>query len=279
MITFIHLDEVDSTNTYLMTLPRDAAQPYVAVHADYQTAGRGQRGNKWQSAAGLNLLGSIRHHPTFLRPEQQFVLSQLIALAIVEELSSLLPSAADDLRIKWPNDIYWRDRKLCGILIEYQLSATAIEQAIIGFGVNVNQTDFGEAPGDTTLRLPSQGVLGSTFRPTSLRLIAAQTAIPHHPTTMNHEPTTMNHFDIPALFHAITERYVQSVAALAPHTSDIRLHTSYITLQSSYVRRLYRLGVPARFRDADGDFTATIDGVNPDGTLRHYEFKQVAYII
>jgi len=307
-ITYIHLTEVDSTNTYLMTLPRDPAQPYVAVHADYQTAGRGQRGNTWQSAAGQNLLGSIRHHPTFLRPEQQFVLSQLIALAIVEELSSLLPSAADDLRIKWPNDIYWRDRKLCGILIEYQLSTTAIEQAIIGFGVNVNQTDFGPAPGDTTLRLPSQGVLGSTFRPTSLRLIAAETAITHQPSDILHHTSDIP-FDIPALFHAITERYVQSVAALAPHTSDISPQTSdispqtsyiaphtsdispqtsYITLQSSYVRRLYRLGIPARYRDADGDFTATIDGVNPDGTLRlrlpdgtlrHYEFKQVAYII
>ena len=284
-ITYIHLTEVDSTNTYLMTLPRDPTQPYVAVHADYQTAGRGQRGNTWQSAPGQNLLGSIRHHPTFLRPEQQFVLSQLIALAIVEELSDLLPCAAEDLRIKWPNDIYWRDRKLCGILIEYQLSTTAIEQAIIGFGINVNQTDFGSAPGDTTLRLPSQGVLGSTFRPTSLRLIAAQTAITHQPSDIIHHTSDIP-FDIPTLFHAITERYVQSILNLQSSISNPQ--SSIFNLQSSYVRRLYRLGIPARYRDAQGDFTATLEGVNPDGTLRlllpdgtlrHYEFKQVAYIV
>ena len=187
-ITFIHLEETDSTNTYLKNLPRDPEQPYVAVMADYQTAGRGQRGNQWHSARGQNLLCSIRHHPTFLRPEQQFVLSQLIALAIVEGLSEILPDANEHLRIKWPNDIYWNDSKLCGILIEYELSATAIEQAIIGFGLNVNQTHFGEASGDTTLRLPSHNIIGASYRPVSLRLI------------------TEKEFDVPTLFHSFTSR-------------------------------------------------------------------------
>lgn len=286
-ITFIHLEETDSTNTFLKSYPRDPAQPYIAVMADYQTAGRGQRGNTWHSARGQNLLCSIRHHPTFLRPQQQFILSQLIALTITDGLSELLPDADEHLRIKWPNDIYWDDRKLCGILIEYELSATSIEQAIIGFGINVNQTDFDPAPGDTTLRLPSQGVLGSTFRPTSLRLIAAQTP----PTTPNPSPLT---FDIPALFHAITEHYVQSVATLqssivnAVGDLESAATDSLVNLQTAYVRRLYRLGVPARYRDAQGDFTATLEGVNPDGTLRlrdnlnalrSYPFKEVAYIL
>ena len=266
-ITYIHLDEIDSTNTYLKTLPRNPEQPYVAVRADYQTAGRGQRGNTWHSARGQNLLCSIRHHPTFLRPEQQFILSQLIALAVVDSLSEFLPYANEHLRIKWPNDIYWDNNKLCGILIEYELSVTSIEQAILGFGVNVNQTDFGDAPGDTTLRLSGRDIIGATYRPTSLHLILG------------------TDFDIPTLFHRITERYVASISTLISQPSAI--NDKLATINYRYTHHLYRLGTSARFRDASGDFGATIDGINPDGTLRlclddgtfrNYEFKQVAYI-
>ena len=276
MITYIHLDEVDSTNTYLKTLPRDPQHPYVAVMTDYQTAGRGQRGNTWQSARGQNLLCSIRHHPTIIRPDEQFVLSQLIALAITDVVAELVPEAAADLRIKWPNDIYWRDHKLCGILIEYELSTTAIEQAIIGFGLNVHQTDFAPAAGDATLRLPAQDVLGATFRPISLQQIVAET---RNDDSSTHPNTS---FQIPDLFHALTERYVAYFT---------RYEASSLTrsdINNAYINRLYRLGIPARYRDANGDFTATLEGVNPDGTLRlrdtqnllrSYSFKEVAYIL
>lgn len=276
MITFIHLDEVDSTNTFLKTLPRDLQQPYVAVMADYQTAGRGQRGNTWQSARGQNLLCSIRHFPTFIRPDEQFVLSQLIALAISDVVAELIPNAAADLRIKWPNDIYWRDRKLCGILIEYELSASSIEQAIIGFGINVHQTDFAPAVGDTTLRLPAHDVLGATFRPISLQQIVIETQ------QESSSPTPLNSFLIPNLFRSLAERYVTYLTHYEANPS-IR-----VDIDSDYTSRLYRLNTPARYRDASGDFIATLEGVNPDGTLRlrlsddslrHYEFKEVAYIV
>ena len=274
MITYIHLDEVDSTNTYLKTLPRDPQHPYVAVMADYQTAGRGQRGNTWQSARGQNLLCSIRHHPTIIRPDEQFVLSQLIALAITDVVAELVPEAAADLRIKWPNDIYWRDHKLCGILIEYELSTTAIEQAIIGFGLNVHQTNFAPAAGDATLRLPTQDVLGATFRPISLQQIADK---------LNYSFNLQSSiFNLQSLFHSLTERYVAYFT---------RYEASSLTrsdIDNAYINRLYRLGTLARYRDANGDFTATLEGVNPDGTLRlrdtqnllrSYSFKEVAYIL
>ena len=275
-ITFIHLAEVDSTNTYLLQLPRIPGQPYVAVHADFQTAGRGQRGNTWHSARGQNLLGSIRHHPTFIRPDEQFVLSQLIALAITDVIAELIPDAASDLRIKWPNDIYWRDRKLCGILIEYELSASSIEQAIIGFGLNVHQTEFAPAAGDTTLRLPARGVLGATFRPVSLQQIVMETQ------QESSSPKPLPSFFIPDLFHSLAERYV---AYLTRYEAD---PSTRADIDSDYTSRLYRLNTPARYRDASGDFIATLEGVNPngtlrlrlpDGSLRHYEFKEVAYII
>ena len=274
MITYIHLDEVDSTNTYLKTLPRDPQKPFVAVMADFQTAGRGQRGNTWQSARGQNLLCSIRHHPTFIRPDEQFVLSQLVALAITDVVAELVPEAAADLRIKWPNDIYWRDRKLCGILIEYELSTTAIEQAIIGFGLNVHQTNFAPAAGDATLRLPTQDVLGATFRPISLQQIADELNY-----SFNLQSSILN---LQSLFHSLTERYVAYFT---------RYEASSLTrsdINNAYINRLYRLGIPARYRDANGDFTATLEGVNPDGTLRlrdiqnnlrSYSFKEVAYIL
>ena len=299
-ITFIHLAEVDSTNTYLMQLPRDPEQPYIAVHADFQTAGRGQRGNTWHSARGENLLGSIRHHPTFIRPDEQFVLSQLIALTITDVVAELIPPATADLRIKWPNDIYWRDRKLCGILIEYELSPSAIEQAIIGFGLNVHQTDFAPAAGDTTLRLPTKDVLGATFRPISLQQIAEeaedypQSSMVNpqsskanlHSSKANYKSSIFNLQSpqfIPALFRTLTERYV---AYLTRYEAGDTLTRADI--DAAYTRRLYRLGIPARYRDAQGDFTATLEGVNPDGTLRlrlpddslrRYEFKEVAYVI
>lgn len=270
-VTFIHLEEVDSTNTYLKNLPRDPDQPVVAVRADYQTAGRGQRGNTWHSARGQNLLCSIRHHPTFLPPERQFVLSQLISLALVDGLSELLPDEVERFHIKWPNDIYWCDRKLCGILIEYELSTTAIEQAIIGFGLNVLQTDFGKGTNDTTLKLPNRNVVGASYNPVSLQQIVE-----------TGEPTIHRSIlDVPTLFHLFVSRYVDALDHFQADPS------TWSAINNAYTRRLYRLDIPARFRDASGDFEAVIDGVNADGTLRlrssdgtlrHYAFKEVAYL-
>ena len=137
-------DVVDSTNRYArdeaQILWREAAgRDVVAVTAAHQTAGRGQRGNVWNSAAGENLLLTLVVRPgAALEVKNQFLLSQTVAVAIHKAMERY----GIDTRLKWPNDIYVGNRKLAGILVELDYSGTCIEQAIIGIGLNVNQADF-----------------------------------------------------------------------------------------------------------------------------------------
>ena len=141
-ITIKHLDVVDSTNRYL----RDEAdnlwvggKEIVAVTAQHQTAGRGQRGNVWQSQSGCNLLMSILVRPgNSLEAKNQFLLSQAVALSV----HSAMACYGIETRLKWPNDIYVGNRKLAGILVEVDYSGAFVEQSIIGIGLNVNQTEF-----------------------------------------------------------------------------------------------------------------------------------------
>ncbi len=146
----INLDETDSTNHYLAQLcDREPISEYTTVRADYQTAGKGQRGNTWESERGKNLLFSFVLYPTFLEARRQFLLSQLTALAVKEALELW----TDDIRIKWPNDIYWNEKKICGLLIENELSAEGIARSIIGIGLNINQEIFhSDAPNPVSLR-------------------------------------------------------------------------------------------------------------------------------
>lgn len=141
-ITVKHLDVVDSTNRYL----RDEAdnlwvngKDVVAVTAAHQTAGRGQRGNVWSSKMGENLLLSMLVRPgNSLEVANQFLLSQAVAVS----LHAAMKCYGIETKLKWPNDIYVGNRKLAGILVELDYSGSSVEQAIIGIGLNVNQTEF-----------------------------------------------------------------------------------------------------------------------------------------
>ena len=137
------LQVVDSTNRYI----RDNAVRLwhqakgckaVCVTAESQTEGRGQRGNVWHSGDGVNLLFSIMVRPTFLAASQQFLLSEAVALA----LHRALLHYGIDATLKWPNDIYVGSCKLAGVLVELDYSGSSVGQAIIGVGLNVNQTAF-----------------------------------------------------------------------------------------------------------------------------------------
>lgn len=138
------LDIVDSTNRYARdeaAVLWDAAgdRDVVAVTAGHQTAGRGQSGNVWQSQSGSNLLLSLLVRPgTALEVGNQFLLSQVAAVAMYRAMKEF----GIEVKLKWPNDIYVGNRKLAGILIELDYSGRYIEQAIIGIGLNVNQSEF-----------------------------------------------------------------------------------------------------------------------------------------
>ena len=108
------------------------------VWADFQTAGRGQRGHEWHSRKGENLTFSVVLEPTFVPIAEQFSVSEVVALSLVD----MLAEYGIEAKIKWTNDIYVGDKKLVGILIEHSLAATTLRRTIVGVGINVNQTEF-----------------------------------------------------------------------------------------------------------------------------------------
>ena len=141
----IHIDETDSTNRWLEQHNTGDA---LCVVADYQTAGRGCGANRWESERGQNLLFSVMVHPKQLPANKQFQLSMAISLAIIDAVGQLV----GDLSIKWPNDIYWREGKLAGILIENRLQGQTVKDSIIGVGLNVNQHKFtSDAPNPVSI--------------------------------------------------------------------------------------------------------------------------------
>lgn len=139
---FTELPAVDSTNNYAMGLVREGmAQHGAAVFAHEQTKGRGQRNKEWLSTKGQNIALTVVVEAKDLNPAQPFLLSMMTANATKEFVNS---NVGNDIRIKWPNDIYWRDRKAAGILIENVWQGSEWKFAIVGIGININQTDFGE---------------------------------------------------------------------------------------------------------------------------------------
>ena len=110
------------------------------VVAESQTKGRGQRGHSWESAQGRNLTFSLVLEPLFLPPERQFLLSEVVALSMVDMLAAYGIVA----RIKWTNDIYVGDKKIAGILIEHKLQGPSLARTVVGIGLNVNQMEFSE---------------------------------------------------------------------------------------------------------------------------------------
>ena len=138
---YISLPETGSTNTWLKEHADEIPVPAVAV-TDHQTSGRGQRGNTWEAEPGKNLTFSMLFKPEGVAPSGQFFISEAVCLGIVDTLRRYLPHP-ETVKVKWPNDVYAGDRKICGILIEHSLeSASAIRHTIAGIGLNVNQKEF-----------------------------------------------------------------------------------------------------------------------------------------
>jgi BirA family biotin operon repressor/biotin-[acetyl-CoA-carboxylase] ligase len=137
----IRLSAVDSTNNFLkrMVSNSEPLQEGTVIMADDQYAGRGQHENIWHAEPGLNLTASIFLKPGFLPVNRQFMLNMAISIAIRNALKTRV---AEHIAIKWPNDIYYLERKLGGILIENSISGSQYKTAVIGVGINVNQLTF-----------------------------------------------------------------------------------------------------------------------------------------
>lgn len=149
--TIEELDVIDSTNNYLVEKSKqERVYEGEVVWAHFQTNGRGQRESCWESSPGENLMCSIFALPNFLNGDNFFLLSKVIALAVKEVVEEI--SGNDSVEVKWPNDIYVNRKKIGGILIENQFKGNSIKQAVIGLGLNINQTHF-ENINATSLKL------------------------------------------------------------------------------------------------------------------------------
>ena len=158
-VSRINLPTVDSTNVFVREMLAEESSGQVVsaatlpgftlVVADDQTQGRGQQGNSWETERGKNLIFSLLCHPGFLKPSEQFLLSQCMAVAIWEALSRYV----EGVEVKWPNDIYVGEQKISGTLIECDLQGKSISNCIIGVGININQTVFrSDAPNPVSLQ-------------------------------------------------------------------------------------------------------------------------------
>jgi BirA family biotin operon repressor/biotin-[acetyl-CoA-carboxylase] ligase len=160
---FIELLSVESTNNYAMGLARAGmAHHGTVVFTHEQTKGRGQRTKEWLSQKDQNIAMSVLIEPESLRISGLFLLSMMVAVSVHE---FFVDHANEDIKIKWPNDIYWRDRKAAGILIENVWQGAEWKFAVAGVGINVNQTDFGEL---RTKAISLKGITGKHFEPVTL---------------------------------------------------------------------------------------------------------------
>ena len=141
----VHIDETDSTNRWL----KDHGEGTMVVMTDYQTAGKGCGSNSWESERGQNLTFSMLIHPDGITAREQFHITEVVSVALCRTLQSYIYNKVE---IKWPNDIYVGDRKICGILIENRLQGNVIVDSIIGIGLNVNQRVFlSDAPNPVSM--------------------------------------------------------------------------------------------------------------------------------
>ncbi|PZX11809.1 BirA family biotin operon repressor/biotin-[acetyl-CoA-carboxylase] ligase [Breznakibacter xylanolyticus] len=138
--TVYEYKELSSTNSQMRHLMKsEPMEELSVVMTHYQTAGRGQAGNGWESERGMNLLMSVLLHPCTIEVHKQFGVSQAVSLAVAEAVRSF---GINGVCVKWPNDIYIDDKKVAGILIEHSIMGATLADSVVGIGLNVNQLRF-----------------------------------------------------------------------------------------------------------------------------------------
>jgi BirA family biotin operon repressor/biotin-[acetyl-CoA-carboxylase] ligase len=146
----IFREELTSTNSHANNLLASGDLPEgTIIRAGFQSAGRGQPGNRWESEKDKNLLISLILYPKNIDPSQQFLVSMTISLGIYDFIRRFVPATS----IKWPNDIYINSDKIAGILIESSVMSNEIKYLIAGLGININQEHFtSDAPNPVSLK-------------------------------------------------------------------------------------------------------------------------------
>lgn len=226
----MYIANTNSTNTLLKQLAAEGNPPDF-IYAGYQTAGRGQTGNSWESEANKNLLSSILLPPN----KNLYFLNIAVGVAMIRIIG-------EDFTIKWPNDIYYRDKKVAGILVENAIIGNEIRYSIAGIGLNVNQTTF----------------VSDTPNPISLKQIREQ------------------EYDIERLMNQLLEA-VHSVLS-EPEQDVWAYYKSHLYRREGFWPFEDKMG---RFEAAIQDVLPTGEIVLRDtnGQIRQYEFKQIKYIL
>jgi BirA family transcriptional regulator, biotin operon repressor / biotin---[acetyl-CoA-carboxylase] ligase len=243
---FIELQTVDSTNNYaLAQIHANLTQPGTCYFAHEQTAGKGQRGKSWATEKDANIIMTVVLRPVFLQLFQQFQLSACVALATYDLLTKY---AGASMVIKWPNDLYWKDYKIAGILIENVIAkkraAATWDWAVIGIGVNVNQMKF---PAAIKKAGSLKQITGKEF---NLVTLAKQ------------------------LCECLDRRYTQLA------------HSGFESILNKYNKYLYKKNEIVKFKRRNRVFKATVKGVNEIGQLivEHgiedkFEFGEVEWVL
>lgn len=255
----MYISRTDSTNTLLRRMIA-AGDPPEYIYSGFQTAGRGQTGNGWESEEGKNLLCSVLLPPC----EQPFYLNVAVSVAVHKTILSILRHAKPvhslsgeaGLTIKWPNDIYWGDKKIAGILVETAISGNTIRNAIAGIGLNVNQTEWRSgAPNPVSM---SQ-ISGEEYRIDAVMNVLLDNI---------HEVQKMREEDICAYYRTHLYRkdgfwpFVEREVSTAP-TMNAGKETEGIFL--------------AKIEDVRTD--GELELRDQDGNLRTYHFKQIRYVL
>ena len=146
----LRFEELSSTNNKLKELKQNQnLEEFTVVQTYRQTAGKGQAGNSWESEEKKNLTFSTLLKPSYVEILEQFIISKAVALGITDVFNSIRPGFS----IKWPNDIYYNNKKIGGILIENAIRQDCISESVIGIGLNINQTKFvSDAPNPISLK-------------------------------------------------------------------------------------------------------------------------------
>lgn len=250
----MYIKQTYSTSTLLRELYTEELPHLYTIRTDFQTAGRGQAGNSWESEEGKNLLFSALLRYNNIRATEQWRLSMLVAVALWEVLANYLPQ--EQLSIKWPNDIYFGDKKLVGILIENSLAGQYVGYSIAGIGLNINQTEWrSNAPNPISMKQ----ITGQEYKAEEL----------------------MNEW-----VHAMANWEAQSTEAIQ---KTYLLHLYRREGWHTYVERKVSVAPTAIAQSGiEGAFLAMFAGITPQGELilrttnneeKTYHFKQIRFVL
>lgn len=281
-----NLKIIDSTSAELRRRMSAEELPHgYCISADFQTAGHGQATNHWESEDGKNLLFSLLLRPSVIPASEQFVITEIVTLAIINALQDYIRQR---ITIKWPNDIYVGDKKLCGILIENALCGPVIDTCIVGIGININQELFtSDAPNPISLKQLNgrDNDKEEIFEEIYQNILRYYDYYADMSDRFNCQSTVLS--DAQKQDGAVLSPCLRGTSG-AEGVNNSQLSTIRQSLHYEYMNNLYRRVGYHNYSTPEGEkFSAEIEEIGPQGhltlrlqsgELRTFAFKEVIFI-